>query len=191
MPKLAVLVSGAGSILKAILEYPLKVDVVIADRKCPALFIAREAGIPVHICVRTFGPEFDDGKQRVHVTLDIVKILHDWDEKDVVAMAGFGTILEDVFFKKTPQPILLNTHPSLLPAFKGHRAVQRALKAGVKKTGCTVHIAELELDSGIILAQQEVLVEKGDTEETLHERIKKMERVLYPKTIAAVLAKLS
>jgi len=82
---------------------------------------------------------------------------------------------------------ILNTHPALLPAFPGWHAVEEALAAGVKVTGCTVHIAELEVDAGPIVAQEAVPVLDGDTKETLHERIKLVERVLYPNTIRAFL----
>jgi phosphoribosylglycinamide formyltransferase-1 len=77
----------------------------------------------------------------------------------------------------------VNTHPALLPAFKGWHAVQNALDAGVKVTGCTVHVARLEVDEGPILAQVAVPVEEGDTIDTLHERIKEAERVLYPRVL--------
>jgi phosphoribosylglycinamide formyltransferase-1 len=77
----------------------------------------------------------------------------------------------------------LNTHPALLPAFKGWHAVEDALAAGVKVTGCSIHVATAEVDAGPILAQEAVAVLPGDTVETLHERIKAVERRLYPETI--------
>jgi phosphoribosylglycinamide formyltransferase-1 len=78
---------------------------------------------------------------------------------------------------------VLNTHPALLPAFRGWHAVRDALAAGVKVTGTTVHVATEEVDDGPILAQEAVPVLTGDTEDTLHERIKQVERRLYPATI--------
>jgi phosphoribosylglycinamide formyltransferase-1 len=77
----------------------------------------------------------------------------------------------------------LNTHPALLPKFKGWHAVRDALAAGETVTGCTVHLATLEVDEGPILAQESVPVLPDDTEETLHERIKEAERRLYPRVI--------
>ena len=77
----------------------------------------------------------------------------------------------------------MNTHPALLPAFKGWHAVRDALAAGVKVTGCTVHLVTEEVDAGPILAQEAVPVLDDDTEETLHERIKQVERRLYPDAI--------
>jgi phosphoribosylglycinamide formyltransferase-1 len=98
---------------------------------------------------------------------------------DLIAMAGFGTILEKPIHDAFPDRIV-NTHPALLPAFKGWHAVEEALGAGVKVTGCTVHLARLEVDDGPILAQEAVPVLPGDTVETLHERIKEVERRIYP-----------
>ena len=101
---------------------------------------------------------------------------------DLVAMAGFGTVLTGPVFDAFPGRIL-NTHPALLPAFPGWHAVEDALAAGVAVTGCTVHIASIETDAGPVLAQEEVPVLPGDTVEALHERIKQCERQLYPQVI--------
>jgi phosphoribosylglycinamide formyltransferase-1 len=105
-------------------------------------------------------------------------------------MAGFGTVLgqplQDGYAGR-----VLNTHPALLPAFPGWHAVADALAAGVAETGTTVHIATLEMDAGPILAQERVAVVAGDTESTLHERIKAVERRLYPETIRRFVAGLA
>jgi phosphoribosylglycinamide formyltransferase-1 len=97
-------------------------------------------------------------------------------------MAGFMTVLDKPIFDAYPDGIT-NTHPSLLPAFKGAHAVEESLAAGVKITGCTVHFATLEVDHGPILAQEPVEVVDGDTVESLHERIKTVERRLYPEVL--------
>ncbi len=102
-------------------------------------------------------------------------------------MAGFGTVFGQAMLDAYPDRIL-NTHPALLPSFKGWRAVEDALAYGVKVTGCTVHVTTLEVDAGPILAQEAVPVHDDDTVETLHERIKAVERRLYPETIRSVLA---
>jgi phosphoribosylglycinamide formyltransferase-1 len=101
---------------------------------------------------------------------------------ELVAMAGFMTILEPPMFDAFPDRVL-NTHPSLLPSFRGAHAVEEAVAAGVKVTGCTVHLAVPEVDAGPILAQEAVPVLDGDTAEVLHERIKIVERRLYAATI--------
>jgi phosphoribosylglycinamide formyltransferase-1 len=85
----------------------------------------------------------------------------------------------------------LNTHPSLLPAFRGWHAVAQALASGVGETGCTVHVATESLDDGPILAQRRVQVLAGDDEATLHERIKSVERTLYPLVVGRVMANLA
>ena len=108
---------------------------------------------------------------------------------DLVAMAGFGTILDDPIHRAFPGRIL-NTHPALLPAFPGWHAVEDALAAGVTVTGCTVHEAIVDMDAGPTLAQEEVVVRPEDTAASLHERIKQVERRLYPATIRRVLAEL-
>lgn len=132
----------------------------------------------------SFGPDFD----RTAYTWRLVEAL-ERHQVDVVAMAGFGTVLAGPIFEVYPGRIL-NTHPALLPSFKGWHAVRDAIAAGVEVTGTTVHIATEEVDAGPILAQEAVRVEPGDTEETLHERIKKVERRLYPQTIRIFLEQL-
>jgi phosphoribosylglycinamide formyltransferase-1 len=130
----------------------------------------------------SFGPDFD----RLGYTHEVVDAL-EAAGVELVAMAGFGTILEKPVHDAFPDRIL-NTHPALLPAFPGWHAVEDALAAGVKVTGCTVHRATLEVDAGEILAQEAVPVLDGDTVEALHERIKEVERRLYPATIERVAA---
>jgi phosphoribosylglycinamide formyltransferase-1 len=181
-PHLGVLASGSGTILSAILDAGLTVRAVVLDRPCRAAEVAEEAGVAVEIVEReSYGPDFD----RTAYTHRIVDALKR-HQIDVVAMAGFGTVLSPEIFAVYPGRIL-NTHPALLPAFKGWHAVGDALAAGVKVTGCTVHIATEEVDAGPILAQEAVAVSDGDTEASLHERIKAVERRLYPSTIARFL----
>ena len=176
---IGVLASGSGTILEAILDAGIPVQVVVTDRLCRAASeVAPDAGIPVEIVERgPLGPGFD----RVAYTEQVVDALRRHDV-DLVVMAGFMTVLEKPIFDAWPGKIV-NTHPALLPAFRGAHAVDEALAAGVKVTGCTVHIATLDVDAGPILAQEAVPVLPGDTVETLHERIKVVERRLYPATI--------
>ncbi|MDQ3980541.1 MAG: phosphoribosylglycinamide formyltransferase [Actinomycetota bacterium] len=176
--RIGVLASGSGTNLEAILAAQLPVVVVVVDRPCRATEVAAAHGVPA-ITVRrdSFGPDFD----RDAYTERVVEALEVHDV-DVVVMAGYGTILAKQIHDAYPGRIL-NTHPALLPAFPGWHAVEDALAAGVKITGCTVHVATLEVDSGPILAQEAVPVLPGDTVESLHERIKAVERRLYPETI--------
>ena len=173
------LASGTGTILEALLAAGIDVSVVVVDRPCRATEIAREAGIAAVMVERTsFGEDFD----RVAHTKDVVSALQTHGA-ELVAIAGYGTILDAVVYDAFPERVL-NTHPSLLPAFKGWHAVEEALDYGVKVTGCTVHVATADVDAGPILAQTAVTVEPDDTVESLHERIKAVERRLYPDTIA-------
>jgi phosphoribosylglycinamide formyltransferase-1 len=181
--RIGVLASGGGSNLEAILRAGLAVAVVVVDRPCGAVGVAESAGVPAELVARdSFGPDFD----RSRYTERVVEAL-ERHGVEVVAMAGFGTILDKQVHDAFPERVL-NTHPALLPAFPGWHAVEDALAAGVKVTGCTVHLATLEVDSGPILAQEAVPVVPGDTVDTLHERIKAVEHRLYPETIRAFVA---
>jgi phosphoribosylglycinamide formyltransferase-1 len=177
-----VLVSGSGTILEAMLDSGVPVELVVLDRRCRASDVAASKGVPTVLVERsTFGPDFD----RDAYTVDLTKTLVDAGI-DLVVMAGFGTILGAAIYERYAGHVL-NTHPSLLPSFPGWHAVRSALEYGVKVTGCTVHVATLEVDAGPILAQEAVPVFDDDTEATLHERIKVVERRLYIDTIATVL----
>ena len=179
--RIGVLASGSGTILEAILAADLPVVVVIVDRPCRATDVAAAHGVPAALVERE---RYDAAFDRAAYTGRVVDALAGHDV-DLVVMAGFGTVLAEPIHAAYPGRIL-NTHPALLPAFKGWHAVEEALAAGVKVTGCTVHLATLEVDEGPILAQEAVAVLPGDTVESLHERIKDVERRLYPATIRAV-----
>jgi phosphoribosylglycinamide formyltransferase-1 len=180
--RVGVLVSGTGSILHAMIDAGVPVAVVAADRPCRGLGIAAEAGIATELVVRD---RFDAAFDRDAYSARLAAVLRSHD-LDLVAMAGFGTVLtqpmHDAFGGR-----LLNTHPALLPAFKGWHAVRDALAYGVKVTGCTVHVAGLDVDTGPILAQEAVPVLDGDTESSLQERIKEVERRLYPATLLSII----
>ena len=180
------LVSGSGTILEAMVRAGLDVALVAADRRCRGLDVAFGAGIETLLVSREefggFAPSFD----REGFTEELTAALRDRDI-DLVAMAGFGTIVTGNFHLAYPGRVL-NTHPSLLPAFKGWHAVAQALESGVSETGCTVHIATEALDDGPILARRRVPIEPDDTEATLHERIKLIERELYPLVVGRVMA---
>ncbi len=181
--RIAVLASGSGTLLEAILDDGIPVALVVVDRPSRALDIAATHGVPAQLVEReSFGEDFD----RVAYTREVVAVLLASDI-DLVVMAGFGTVFAEPIHEAFEHRIL-NTHPALLPAFKGWHAVREALAYGVKVTGCTIHVATLEVDAGPILAQEAVLVLDDDDESSLHERIKAVERRLYPDTIRAVLA---
>lgn len=180
--KIAVLASGSGTLLDAILSDGIPVALVLVDRPCRATEVAEKHGVLHVVHERTsFGAAFD----REGYTQEAAAILQDAGI-DLVVMAGYGTVFGQAIHDAYPFRIL-NTHPALLPAFKGWHAVDAALEYGVKVTGCTIHVATLEVDAGPILAQEAVPIHDDDTADTLQERIKVVERRLYPATIRAVL----
>ncbi len=180
--RIAVLASGSGTLLDAILSEGIAVDLVLVDRPCRATDVAERHGVDHVVHERTsFGTSFD----REGYTALAAEILQGAGI-DLVVMAGYGTVFGRAIHDAYPFRIL-NTHPALLPAFKGWHAVEAALEYGVKVTGCTIHVATLEMDAGPILAQEAVPILDDDTAETLQERIKVVERRLYPATIRAVL----
>lgn len=179
---LVVLMSGLGTTLKAILEavagdgYGAEVAAVISDNpEAAGLEFARAAGVPVEI-----------------VPLNDYATREEWDwalgdaiarhHPDLVVLAGFMKILGAPTVERFAGSIV-NTHPALLPSFPGAHAVRDTLAHGVKVTGCTVHIVDVGVDTGPIVAQAAVDVRENDTEESLHERIKGVERRLVVDTI--------
>jgi len=179
------LVSGSGTILEALLEAGIDVALVVSDRPCRGLDVAAQAGVPGHLRDRKefggFTPSFDRAAYSAALAADLQA--HDID---LIAMAGFGTVLTSDLHDAFPDRVL-NTHPSLLPDFKGWHAVAQALESGVAETGCTVHVATEALDDGPILAQRRVAITPDDDESSLHERIKIVERALYPEVLTKVL----
>jgi phosphoribosylglycinamide formyltransferase-1 len=187
--RIGVLASGSGTIFEAILGSGLPVGMVLADRPCRALDVAAGAGIDAVLVDRSafggYGQEFRRAEYTVAVTAELESAA-----VDVVVMAGYGTVLGQAIHDAFPGRIL-NTHPALLPAFPGWHAVEEALASGTTETGTTVHLATLEMDAGPILAQQAVPIHPGDTVATLHERIKEVERTLYPATIRVFVDRLA
>lgn len=151
--------------------------VVAADRPCRALDVARGHGVAAELAERT---DWSGSFDREAYTERLVKLLQAY-RVDLVVMAGFGTVVPRIV-DAFPDRVL-NSHPALLPSFKGWHAVRAALDYGVKVTGTTIHIVTAEMDEGPILAQQAVDVLDDDDEASLHERIKEVERELYPRTI--------
>jgi phosphoribosylglycinamide formyltransferase-1 len=175
--RVGVLASGSGTILDAILRDGIPVEVVVVDRRCGAVEVAESHGVRAELLERTdFSARFD----REAYTDQVIDVLRKY-EVELVVMAGFGTVVPGMAAAFPNR--LLNTHPALLPAFKGWHAVRDALAAGVKVTGWTAHLADEAVDEGVILAQEAVPVRADDTEDTLHERIKQVERRRLPEII--------
>ncbi|HEY9778704.1 MAG TPA: phosphoribosylglycinamide formyltransferase [Leptolyngbyaceae cyanobacterium] len=181
--RLGILASGNGSNFEAVAE-------AIASRKLNAkiqvlIYNNPEAKVAVRatnwdvpavlLNHRNFQSREDLDRQIVH-TLQQYQV--EW-----VIMAGWMRIVTPVLIDAFPNQII-NIHPSLLPSFKGVRAIEQALAAGVKIAGCTVHLVAPEVDSGLILLQAAVPVLADDTAETLHDRIQEQEHRILPQAIA-------
>ena len=181
--RLVVLASGTGSLLASLLDaavadYPARVVAVGVDRDCRAVEIATEASLP------TFTVRLADHPDRDAWDATLTEAVAA-NAPDLIVSAGFMKILGPQFLTQFCGRIL-NTHPTLLPAFPGAHGVADALAYGVKVTGCTVHLVDAGTDTGPILAQQPIPVLDDDDEETLHERIKVTERRLLVDVVAAV-----
>lgn len=181
--KIAVLISGRGSHLQNLIEacrkpyYPAEIALVMSDRAdAPGLQYARDAGIPI-ITVSPYPGRAAFGAI-LHTTICEKNI-------DLVVLAGFMRILDADFVDLWDRRIL-NIHPSLLPAYPGLHPQQRALDAYETVSGCTVHWVVPEVDAGPILAQADVPIYPLDTENTLSDRILKVEHQLYPTVIMTV-----
>lgn len=169
------LVSGSGTLLEALLQacadpaYPLRVVAVGADREGIAgLDRARSRGLPTFVVPTSDFPDRAAWDEALAAALDE-------HAPAVVVSAGFMKILGPAVLGRHT---VVNTHPALLPSFPGAHAVRDALAHGVRVTGCTLHVVDAGVDTGPILAQRAVSVLDGDSEETLHERIKVEERAL-------------
>lgn len=180
--RLVVLISGSGTLLQALLDeigagvLNAQVVAVISDRDgVQGLERARVAGVPtqVHALPR--------GGDRAAWDAGLAELVAR-HEPDLVVSAGFMKLVGDAFLARFGGR-LINTHPALLPSFPGAHGVRDALAHGVKVTGCTVFVVDAGVDTGPIIAQAALDVEPDDTEETLHERIKVLERALLVRTV--------
>lgn len=178
--RLAVLVSGSGTNLQALLDtieqdddFGGEVVVVGSDRPgAHGLVRARDAGLP------TVVEALEDHPDRPAWEKALVEGLQA-HEPAAVVLAGFMRLVSPRFLACWPRRVV-NVHPSLLPAFRGTDAVAAALEYGVKVTGCTVHLVDEQVDHGPIIAQRPVRVESDDTVDSLHARIQTVEHELLP-----------
>jgi phosphoribosylglycinamide formyltransferase 1 len=181
--RLVVLASGTGSLLASLIEaaagdYPARIVAVGVDRECRATEVAAAAALPAYTVRLGDYPD----REAWDAAITEATAAH---SPDLIVSAGFMKILGPQFLSRFCGRTL-NTHPALLPAFAGAHAVPEALAYGVKVTGCTVHLVDAGMDTGPILAQEPVAVLDGDDEETLHERIKVIERRLLVDVVAAI-----
>lgn len=171
-----VLISGRGSNLQALADADLPVTAVISNRADAAgLEAAAARGIPT--CV----VEHRGFASREAFEAALAAEIERFSPR-IVALAGFMRVLTAAFVERYAGR-LLNIHPSLLPAFPGLHTHERALAAGVKLHGCTVHFVTAELDHGPIVIQAAVPVRSGDTPAALAARVLRLEHVIYPKAV--------
>ena len=181
--RLGILASGSGSnfevVAEAIQAGALKAQIQVLIYNNPGAKVAARAERHQVPAVLLDHRQFDS---REHLDAEIVQTFQR-SQVEWVVMAGWMRIVTQVLLDAFPDRVL-NIHPSLLPSFKGNRAVAEALKAGVKIAGCTVHRVRLEVDSGPIVAQAAVPVLPDDTVESLHARIQVQEHRILPAAIA-------
>ncbi|MCE0508611.1 phosphoribosylglycinamide formyltransferase [Microbacterium sp. KKR3/1] len=176
MLTVAVLISGTGSNLRALLEaarhpdFPARIIVVGADREADGLAHAEEFGIP------SFTVPWHEHESRETWGEELARQLDVW-KPDLIVLSGLMRLLPPTLVARY-SPRLINTHPAYLPEFPGAHGVRDALAAGVSETGASVIVVDDGVDTGPILAQERVPVLADDTEHSLHERIKPVERRL-------------
>ena len=187
MKNIVILISGQGSNMEAIVRacaaegWDARIAAVLSNRAAaPGLAIARELGIATAVVEHT---AFDS---RAAFDAELARTL-DGFAPDVVVLAGFMRILGDAFVHRF-EGRMLNVHPSLLPAFTGLHTHRRAIEAGCKLAGATVHFVTPALDHGPIIAQAAVPVLPGDTPESLAARVQAREHVLYPRAVGWLVA---
>jgi phosphoribosylglycinamide formyltransferase-1 len=188
-PRLAVLGSGQGTnfvaLQEAILAGSLDAEIVlVASDKPGAPILSRASAFG--LATATLLPSPFKTKLSPEGELALVELLQKYRAEWVI-LAGYMRVVKEPLLRAFPNRIV-NIHPSLLPAFKGLRAWEQALAAGVAESGCTVHFVNEEIDGGAIIAQERVPVLPGDTPESLHARIQFAEHQLFPAALQRVLA---
>lgn len=180
--RVAVLASGRGSNLRALAEacmnpaFPACIAAVFSDNPAsPALDFAREIGAAAFSLTPKGFPNRKDYDRAVTEILKRVS-------PEIICMAGYMRLVTPEFLSHWPESTL-NIHPSLLPLFKGLHAQRQALEAGVKITGCTVHLVTPDMDAGPIVVQRAVSILESDDEASLAARILQQEHVAYPEAL--------
>lgn len=182
--RLAIFISGRGSNMKTLVEACLSEDVgakpvlVLSNTYAAAgLEWATERGLPIAaIDHRAYGDDREAFEKDVHETLDLHNV-------EFIALAGFMRILTPWFIEKW-EGRMINIHPSLLPKYPGLHTHKRAIEAGDKEAGCSVHWVTEGVDEGAVIDQERVPIKADDTPDTLAERVLGREHVLYPRALA-------
>jgi phosphoribosylglycinamide formyltransferase-1 len=184
MLSVVTLISGSGSNLQALLKacdnplYPANMLAVGSDNVAPGLMHAEQHGIPNFVVE----PQRFDSKQAwAEVLASNIRHLN----PDLIVLAGFMKILPESFVSEF-YPRVINLHPSLLPKFPGAHAVRDALAAREQVTGCTLHVVDALVDSGPIIDSRSVSIESGESEASLHEKIKTEEKKMLTDAVRAI-----
>jgi len=178
--RVVVLASGTGTLFTALANQAKEIGIqivgLVTDSEVPACDRARELNIPV-----TVVPFLEDrAKWDQNLATELSRL-----KPSLIVSAGFMKILGPMVLR-FHQGKIINTHPALLPAFPGAHAVRDALAAGISETGATIHFVDKGVDTGEVIAQARVKVERGDTQDSLHERIKQAERELLVATVSDI-----
>jgi len=187
MQNLAILISGRGSNMEAILKYvkkkkiPINPAVVISNKpEAAGLKIAKNLGVKTEVVDSSEykGKRWEYDKQ-------VISVLQKYGvtpKNGLICLAGFMRIISPQFIRKYKNRIM-NIHPALLPSFPGLHAQEQAIKYGAKFSGCTVHFADEGVDTGPLIIQVIVKVKNNDTEKTLSKRILEKEHQIYPEAV--------
>ncbi|MDN3397283.1 phosphoribosylglycinamide formyltransferase [Psychrobacter sp. APC 3426] len=186
--RIAVLVSGSGSNLQVLINamqagaLPIEIVGVISNREdAYAITRAQDAAIPVAVLSHVAsGKRMGIKTFETHASAQLVE----W-QADLIVLAGFMRVLSADFIDNAPAP-MINLHPSLLPAYKGLDTHQRAIQAGERHHGCSIHVVTAELDAGAVLTQALLEINQKDTTNSLQTRVQKLEHQLLPWTIMLI-----
>ena len=173
---IAVLLSGNGSNLKAIIEKGIKISFVASNNpRALGLKIAKNANIPSY-----------SWKNISDLEEEVLKLITEYDVK-LLVLAGYMRLLSKNFVNSLPSKFIVNVHPSLLPKYKGMNAIKQALDDCAEYTGVTIHYVDENMDSGSIIKQDSIKINEADTAESLKDRLQAIEHSLYSDTIKSIL----
>jgi phosphoribosylglycinamide formyltransferase-1 len=184
MLSVVTLISGTGSNLLALLKacdnplYPAKMLAVGSDIAAEGLFHAEQFGVPSFVVEPK---RFESKDAWAEVLASNIRHLN----PDLIVLAGFMRILPKSFVDEF-YPRVINLHPSLLPKFPGAHAVRDAIAAGESVTGCTLHVVDAGVDTGPIIDSRQLAIDKGDSESSLHEKIKNEEKKMLVEAVRAI-----
>ena len=191
--KVAILISGRGSNMQKLIEacedpnFPAEIIVVGSNNQnALGLEYAKSKSIKTFVLDHKNFSNYQNSREEFDKALHQEIIKHN---VEIICLAGFMRLLSKWFVDKWHNKII-NIHPSLLPDFKGANAVEDALKAGVKISGCTTHFVSLEMDAGPIIMQSQVLIDKNDDKDILSQKILAKEHEIYPLTLMKICTKI-